>query len=130
MIFCCRKKAHAQESSLLFINDMVVDMPIGVNADEKGKNQRVRVNITAEPEIWPGPACDDISKTVSYDMLVRIVQRHTSGNAHIELVETLAERIASDSLKENAIRKITVRIEKLDIYPFAIPGAEITRIKR
>lgn len=107
---------------------MVVDTEIGVFDEEKGRKQRVRVNIVAEPLVWPNAASDNIDETVSYDGLVQIVLRHTQGR-HIHLVETLAERIAGDCLNETAIKQITVRVEKLDIYPFAVPGVEIIRAR-
>lgn len=113
----------------IFIRDMVVEMGIGVFDEEKGRKQRVRINLIAEPIIWPNAAADNIDDTVSYDELVQIIFHHT-GAKHIHLVESLAERIADDCLKKTAIRRITVRIEKLDIYPFAIPGVEIIRAQR
>lgn len=125
-MFFCRKK-HCVKSSHIFIKDMVVETAIGVFESEKGRKQRVRINITAEPKKWPDAKHDDLSETVSYDNIVQIVLRLTQGGQHIHLVETLAENIAEVCLCENPIRKITVRVEKLDIYPFAVPGAEIVR---
>lgn len=115
-------------SNIIFVRDLVTDMQIGVFDSEKGRTQRVRVNLEVEPALWPDEKRDDITETVSYDDLVKIVFRHTGGG-HVHLVETLAERIASDALSESPIRWIRVRIEKLDIYPYAVPGVEIFRAK-
>lgn len=127
MFFC--SKLPPPPVNQIFVRDMVVEMGIGVFDEEKGRKQRVRINIIAEPFVWPNASADNIDDTVSYDGLVQIVLRHTGGQ-HIHLVETLAERIAHDCLNETAIGCITVRIEKLDIYPFAIPGVEIIRARR
>lgn len=127
MFFCCRHKKQ-KNTNLLLVRDMVVDAAIGVYDGEKGRKQKVRVNITAEPYAWPDERADNIDDTVSYDNLVQVVLRHTAqSDHHIHLVETLAERIADDCLNENPLHNITVRVEKLEIYDNAIPGAEITR---
>lgn len=114
-------------ASTIFVKDMVAEIQIGVYDDEKGRAQRVRFNVIAEPEIWPDPAKDNIDDTVSYALIIDHIFRLTKGR-HIHLVETLAEEIAAACLKEK-IRSVTVRIEKLEIYPFAAVGCEITRFK-
>jgi dihydroneopterin aldolase len=103
-------------------------MEIGVNAEEKGIKQRVIVNVSVEPVSWPNPSHDNISETVSYDNIVQIV-RWVSTQGHIHLVETVADRIAEACLQQLPIRQVMVRVEKPDIYGFAIPGIEIIRKK-
>ncbi len=126
MFFCSKKRRCS--TNQIFLKDMVVEMEIGAYANEKGRKQRVRINITAEPSIWPTASHDNLSETVSYDILVKHVQAIANGG-HIHLVETVAERIAEACLSEKHIRKVTVCVEKLDIYPFAVPGVEIIRAK-
>lgn len=113
--------------NLILLSDMIVETAIGVYDEEKGRTQRVRINIVAEPMKWPASGRDDLAETVSYEALAQVVLRLTQGKKHIHLVETLAENIAQECLRENPIRKITVRVEKLDIYPYAVPGVEIVR---
>ncbi|MFA5592061.1 MAG: dihydroneopterin aldolase [Micavibrio sp.] len=126
-MFFCKKKIPA-DTNHIFIKDMVVPVSIGVFDHEKTASQRVRINVMAEPEIWPDATLDNIDDTVSYDLIVQHVLRLVDGR-HIHLVETLAEEIAHACLGEK-IRRVTVRIEKLDIYPFAVAGTEITRAKK
>jgi dihydroneopterin aldolase len=127
MFFFCRKKTLSPINRI-FIKDMVVEMGIGVYAEEKGRKQRVRINIEVEPSVWPNAAHDNLDETVSYDLLKQIVEKHAAGG-HVHLVETLAERIAQDVLNHNALETVTVRVEKLDIYQNAVPGVEIVRVK-
>lgn len=126
-MFFCRKQAMPEQNRI-FLKDMVVDMGIGVFAEEKGRVQRVRLNIIVVPTKWPDESRDDISDTVSYDEIKKIAEGHAQGG-HIHLVETLAERIARDCLNTLPLRRITVRVEKLDIYENVIPGVEIIREK-
>lgn len=125
MFFNRRKE---QPDNALIIRDMIVDMEIGAYDDERGKTQKVRINVVAEPSIWPNAAKDNLNETVSYDTIVQHIWKVTR-NGHIHLVETVAEKIAAACLSESAIRKVSVRVEKLEIYPFAIPGVEIVRAK-
>lgn len=115
------------QSNIIFLSDLIAEIQIGVNADEKGRTQRVRINVHIEPEIWPDPARDNIADTLSYDVIVGHIFRLVK-DRHFHLVETLAEDIAAACLAEK-VRTVKVRVEKLDIYPFAVPGVEIVRSK-
>lgn len=125
MFFCRRKK----EGNLIFVKDMIVEMAIGIYKEEKGRLQRVRVNVIAEPKIWPDAARDNIELTLSYERIIKHIKDNTHGR-HFNLVETVADNIAAACLSDGKIRKITVRVEKLDAYAFAIAGVEIVRVKR
>ena len=87
MFFNRRKE---QPDNALFIRDMIVEMVIGAYDDERGKTQKVRVNVIAEPSIWPDASHDNLNETVSYDTIVQHVWRVTR-EGHTHLVETVAE---------------------------------------
>lgn len=125
MLFFRRKKC-VQNSGHIFIRDMIVEMGVGAYEAEKGRKQRVRINVIAEPVVWPDASHDNLAQAVSYDSIVSHILTVTNAD-HIHLVETVAEKIAQSCLAEKRIRKITVRVEKMDIYKYAIPGVEIIR---
>jgi len=127
-MFFCRRNKSTPPANLIFVKDMVVDMEIGAYDNERGRTQKVRINVIAEPSIWPDASHDNLNETVSYDMIVNHVFGVTR-NGHIHLVETVAEKIAAACLSERVVRKVTVRVEKMEIYPFAVPGVEIVRAK-
>lgn len=110
----------------IFIRDMTVDMGIGILDEEKTRTQKVRVNVDAEIESRSASSRDEIEDTVSYDLIVQAILRHT-GDGHVNLAETLAERIADSCLACKGIKNVRVRVEKPDIYPFAVAGVEIFR---
>lgn len=122
-------RRHRPPTNRIFLRNFILDMEIGVLDWEKGRRQRVRIDLDVVPARWPDEKYDDIAGTVSYDDLKKIAERHAR-SGHIHLVETLAERIAHDALAETSIREIRVRVEKLEIYPDAVPGVEIVRVKR
>lgn len=125
MLFSRRK---TPPDNILFLRDMIVEMHIGAYDDERERTQKVCINVVAEVSVWPDARHDNLNETVSYDVLVNHIHKVTRAG-HIHLVETVAEKIAAACLSENAVQKITVRVEKMEIYPFAVPGVEIVRVK-
>jgi dihydroneopterin aldolase len=111
----------------VFVRDLVLAAAIGVWAHEKGRSQRIRVNIDLGVEEPESPAPDRLDAVVCYDQLSRSVRALAAGE-HVHLIETLAERIAQAALADTRILQVRVRVEKLDVYPDAASvGVEIER---
>jgi 7,8-dihydroneopterin aldolase/epimerase/oxygenase len=132
MFWCCklstRRSPKLEDTHSIFIKDMVIQMAIGVFDEEKERTQRVRVNVAACLIDYPDEKSDNILDTLSYDVIVQHVN-HIADAGHIHLVETFATRIADAVLPEKNVKSVTVRVEKLDIYNFAIAGTEIYRAR-
>lgn len=112
----------------VFIRDLVLICRIGVHQHERVANQRVRINLDLSVED-PGPVDDDLEKVVCYSEIMTGI-RHVVGAGHVNLVETLAERIAAMCLGDRRVRAARVRIEKLDVYPETESvGIEIERLQ-
>jgi dihydroneopterin aldolase len=69
-------------------------------------------------------ARDDMEEVPSYTDLIDAIHASMAGG-HINLVETLAERIAAHCLSDPRIASVLVRIEKLERGP--VRGVEIVR---
>lgn len=112
----------------LFIRDLVLDCSIGIHPHERTAPQRVRFNI--ELKILPSGAAhtDDPRHIVCYDALVALI-RQVAEAGHIQLVETMAERIAQRCLAFPGVAQARVSVEKLDRFPGASLGVEILRRK-
>lgn len=113
----------------LFIRDMIVDAYIGVFPHEQGVTQRVRINVSFgvddSRELIEG--VDDLSRTVSYEKAVLTIRRFAT-ETHTQLVETLAERIAIEVMKDARVRVVRISVEKLDIFSdMDSVGVEIER---
>ena len=115
--------------SRILVRDLMLTARIGLHQHERLASQRIRVNLdlTVADE---GPIDDDYDKVVCYGELVTGV-RHVVGAGHVNLVETLAERIAAMCLADRRVLGARVRVEKLDVFPEAESvGVEIERFRR
>lgn len=109
----------------IFIRDWVLPVHIGVYAEEQGITQRVGFSVEAEVVASGAALHDEIAEVPSYDDILKII-RAIVDEGHINLVETLAERIAARCLADTRIASVRVRIEKLERGPAAV-GVEIVR---
>ena len=108
----------------VFVRDLVMPVEIGAYAFEHGHTQRVRFSINAEVFRDIGP--DDMRGVFSYDVIVDAI-RIVLAAGHIELVETVAERVAESVLLHERVRAVEVVVEKLDVTPPASVGVRIKR---
>ncbi|MBX6320504.1 MAG: dihydroneopterin aldolase [Rhodospirillaceae bacterium] len=114
----------------MFIRDLVLPCRIGAYPQERQAPQRVRFNIDMRVQAPAGPIGDDLANVVSYDDVVQGVRR-LAGGEHVNLVETLAERVAELCLADARVAEVRVRVEKLDVEPAAAGlGVEIERRRR
>jgi dihydroneopterin aldolase len=117
----------AQARDRVFVHDLVLDVEIGVYTHEKGVTQRVRFSV--DVDVLPATIAldDNIARAFDYDTIIKGI-KDIIRRGHINLVETLAERIADHCLAHPRASLVLVRIEKLDKEPGAL-GVEIVRTK-
>jgi dihydroneopterin aldolase len=109
----------------MFVRDLVMDAPIGVRAHELGRKQRIRLNL--DLGVLDTESTDRLDSVVCYDDLIAAV-RVVVDAEHVQLVETLADRIAEACFRDRRVVTARIRIEKLDVYPDAESvGVEIER---
>lgn len=109
----------------VMIRDLVVPCRVGVRRHERDAPQRVRVNLklVVEETILR----DRLEDVVCYDEIVDHIRRIAAGG-HVNLVETLAERIADGCFSDPRVRSARVAVEKLDVYSDATAaGVRIIR---
>ncbi len=107
------------------VRDYVVEVEIGAFQQERGTRQRVRFNVVVEVLPVADPVDDDVDKILSYDKVTEAIAIELEAE-RINLLETLAARVAERILIEPQAERVFVRIEKLDRGPFAL-GVEIVR---
>jgi dihydroneopterin aldolase len=112
----------------VFVRDLMLGAHIGVHEAEKGHPQRIRVNLDLAVSESLTEIEDDLANVVCYERMATNIRRIVA-DGHMNLVETLAERIAAMSLEDSRVRRVRVRVEKLEaIADSASVGVEIERV--
>ena len=123
-----QKRSYSYKRKIL-IKDLVLKMLVGIHNFEKRKKQRVRFNLVINIDQDLIPNEKDLKSIVNYEKIIKVITKMTA-KKHYLLLETLAEKIFSELFKNFRIKKITLRIEKLDIIKNAASvGIEIEKSK-
>ena len=109
------------------LRDHIVEVEIGAFQQERGTTQRICFNIVVEVRPLETRIDDDVDRILSYDKVTEAIATELAAE-RLNLLETLAERIAERILLEPQAERVFVRIEKLDRGPGAL-GVEIVRSK-
>ncbi len=117
--------ASADPRDRISLRDHVVETEIGAFQTERGHTQRVMFNVVVEVRPARQPLNDDVDRILSYDRLTECIAAELAAE-RLNLLETLAERVAERILAEPQAMRVFVRIEKLDIGPYKL-GVEIVR---
>jgi dihydroneopterin aldolase len=117
--------APADPRDRISLRDHVVEADIGAFQQERGHTQRLQFNVVVEVRPLPKPLEDDVDRILSYDRITEAIAAELAAE-RLNLLETLAERIAERILHEPQAMRVFVRIEKLDRGPGAL-GVEIVR---
>ncbi len=107
------------------LRDHVVEADIGAFQPERGRRQRLLFNVVVEVRPPEEALGDDVDRILSYDTITEAI-RAALGEERLNLLETLAERVAAGILSEGRALRAFVRVEKLDRGPGAL-GVEIVR---
>lgn len=107
------------------LRDYPVEADIGAFQTERGQTQRLLFNVVVEVAPPSVPLEDDVDRILSYDRITEAISDELAAE-RLNLLETLAERIAERILAEPRAMRVFVRVEKLDRVPGAL-GVEIVR---
>ena len=107
------------------VRDYTREVEIGAFSSERGVTQRVRFNVVLEVARGMGGDDDDVDTVLSYDTIVEAIEGELA-RERLNLLETLAERVAQRCLSDQRAVRAFVRVEKLDRVPGAL-GVEIVR---
>ena len=98
----------------VIIKNLILNIFIGIHNFEKKRKQRVRFNIEiiTDPSIKPNN--QDLSTILNYEDVINKIQTLVKKQHH-ELIEDLAENIFKIIFQNKIVKKINIKIEKLDI---------------
>jgi dihydroneopterin aldolase len=123
-----RAKAGFHGTRRTTVRGLLLHCRIGIHPQERVEPQRVRIDIEL---LSPEPAAhlsDKIKDTINYEKLVKRVKEIALAG-HVNLVETLAGRIADHCCQTLPVERVVVRVQKIDVIPEAeAVGVEVQRI--
>ncbi|WP_328914066.1 MULTISPECIES: dihydroneopterin aldolase [unclassified Streptomyces] len=96
----------------------------GVFAHERENGQIFVVDLALSLDTAPAAAGDDLTKTVHYGVLSEQVAAVVSGEP-VNLIETLAQRIADTCLGHTLVQEVEVTVHKPDA-PITVPFDDVT----
>ncbi|MDX2377834.1 dihydroneopterin aldolase [Microbacterium sp. LRZ72] len=95
----------------------------GVLAHEREDGQDFVIDLIVETDMGPAAASDDVSATVHYGELAEQVVALVGGEP-VDLIETLAARIAEGALAHPRASAVTVTVHKPQA-PIPVPFADV-----
>jgi dihydroneopterin aldolase len=88
--------------------------------------QRVQLSVRMTVS-YPGPvSADRIEEVLDYDFVREGIRTLAEGPG-FDLQETLCDTVAAICLRDPRVAEVRVRSAKLDVYPDAAVGCEVTR---
>lgn len=113
----------------VFVRDLLVEAMVGVHEHEKLGAQPLYISIDLTVRELPGTRSDSLHEVVCYEDIVRKVQDICS-EGHVNLIETLAERISQSCLEDKRVHAVRVRIDKPEAFEeCGSVGIEIERLQ-
>jgi 7,8-dihydroneopterin aldolase/epimerase/oxygenase len=96
----------------------------GVFAREREQGQTFVVDLVMGLDTRPAASGDDLTRTVHYGVVSEEVVAVIQGDP-VDLIETLAQRIADQCLKHEAVQEVEVTVHKPDA-PITVPFDDVT----
>ena len=98
----------------VLIKNLELNIFIGVHNYEKKKKQKVRFNIEIITDPNISPSKNDMSTILNYETIVDKIN-YLVKKKHHDLLEELAENIFNVIFKFRLVKKVKIKIEKLEI---------------
>jgi 7,8-dihydroneopterin aldolase/epimerase/oxygenase len=99
----------------VIVRGLVVMASIGIRRAERERKQRVRISVeltATSAATFPG---EDRRNVLNYEKVLATI-RHIVREGHVELCETLAERICAACFADPRVGHMRVTVEKLDVF--------------
>ena len=121
-----KNKQKFKYNKKIIVKDLILLLSVGIHQFEKLKRQKVKFNIeiTTDPNLK-----SDIKSIVNYEGVINDIKKLTK-KSHFELLESLSESIFDRIFRNKKIKKIKLKIEKLEIIKETTSvGIEVIKTK-
>ena len=124
-----KKKEKFKYRRKVIIKDLTLSIFVGIHSFERKKKQRVKFNIEILTDPYVSPNSKDLNSILDYEEVVMQIERLTNLKHH-ELLEDLAENIFNIIFKNKLVKKINLKLEKIDIIKKTKSvGIEVSKTK-
>jgi len=124
-----KKKEKFKYRRKVIIKDLTLSIFVGIHSFEKKKKQRVKFNIEILTDPYVSPNSKNLSSILNYEEVVMQIEKLTNLKHH-ELLEDLAENIFNMIFKNKLVKKINLKLEKIDIIKKTKSvGIEVSKTK-
>ncbi len=113
----------------VIIKNLILNIFVGLHDFEKEKKQRVRINLEISSDGNLKPDNKNLQSIINYEEVINKIS-FIANKKHHELLEDLAENIFEIIFNYKIVKKIKLKLEKLDIIKETESvGIEITKRK-
>ena len=124
-----KKKEKFKYKRKVIIKDLTLKISVGIHNFEKKKKQRVNFNIVILTDPYVSPDNRDLTSILNYEEVVMKIEKLTDLKHH-KLLEDLAENVFNILFKNKLVKKINLKLEKLDILKKTKSvGIEVSKTK-
>ena len=124
-----KEKKHFNYKRKILVRDLVLKISVGIHDFEKKKKQRVKFNLDINTDPSLAPDDNNLNSIINYEDVIKNIKKITN-KKHYLLLETLAEKIFLKLFENTRIKKVKLRIEKLDVFKnTSSVGIEIEKSK-
>ena len=124
-----KKNERFKYKRKVIIKELILNILVGIHSFEKKKRQRVKFNIEILTDPCVTPNSKDLNSILNYEEVVMKIEKLTNLKHH-ELLEDLAENIFNIIFKNKLVKKINLKLEKLDILKKTKSvGIEVSKTK-
>ena len=123
------KKRKIKNTYKILINELTLDAFIGIHDFEKKKKQKISISLSLDVDDNISGIEHKIENFVSYEHIVADIKSILK-RGHIDLLETLGEKIVELCFKDERVMTIKLKLEKLEVFKeTSSVGIEIFRKK-
>ena len=109
-----KKREKFKYKRKVIIKDLTLKILVGIHNFEKKKKQRVKFNIEILTDPYVSPNSKDLNSILNYETVINNIKAQARKQHH-ELLEDLAENIFKIIFQNRIVKKVNLKIEKLDI---------------
>jgi len=108
------------------VRELELKARVGTTAAERTRSQRLVITIHLELSLAAAGGADDLRATVPYDGIVDLVRKEATCREY-NLVEAVAESVASAILSHRWAKKVTVEVRKFSVPKTRWVSVEVCR---